>query len=352
MSWWSALLGSVPWVSPFNPPSHRWTPFVSCYSTYIISFQLACTCSTVQVVARAMSTVASIKLLVKEITSISNTLADTVPKATQDDKIWSVMHSNKRDTVFETFNCRFDILFAEDCRNSDGRLHHVCQGKHGMGLIVSYLSKIDWTGSPLDLVEIKLQWLLTELKCMQYVLLSLSVIHTECYLGEWMLPLDPQADLYALWTLLQSSRMRTMFPHLNFHSSPKPWRTSILAQENFLSLSPLTNPCRQCNQHPQCLCPIPSRVPIHWPNWLVPGQLHESIALSSVTMIKMRILMIVLYNVRHPTLFLSNLTANMLSYHCSHEEAQNVEGQGQAVCGKSIYQWWHRGWCRVGEHWW
>ena len=81
----------------------------------------------------------------------------------------------------------------EDCRDSDGCLHHVRQGKHGMGLVVSYLSKINWTGSPLDLVEIKLQQLLTELKCVQYVLLLLSVIHTECYLGEWMLPSDPQA---------------------------------------------------------------------------------------------------------------------------------------------------------------
>lgn len=86
----------------------------------------------------------------------------------------------------------------EDCCDSDGCLHHVRQGKHGMGLVVSYLSKINWTGSPLDLVEIKLQQLLTELKCVQYVLLLLSVIHTECYLGEWTLPLDPQADLFAL----------------------------------------------------------------------------------------------------------------------------------------------------------
>jgi hypothetical protein len=148
-----------------------------------------------------MSTITSIKLLVKEIASLSNTLADSVPKATQDNKIWSVMHSDERDTVFETFNRRFNILFAEDCHDSDGHLQHVRQGKHGMGLIVSYLSKINWTGSPLDLVEIKLQRLLTELKCMQYVLLLLSVIHTECYLGEWSqwtLPLDPQADLFAL----------------------------------------------------------------------------------------------------------------------------------------------------------
>jgi hypothetical protein len=51
-----------------------------------------------------MSTIATIKLLVREIASLSNTLADSVPKATQDDKIWSLMHSDELDTVSETFN--------------------------------------------------------------------------------------------------------------------------------------------------------------------------------------------------------------------------------------------------------
>ena len=61
-------------------------------------------------------------------------------------------------------------MFAEDCHDSVGRLHYVCQGKLGMGLVVSYLSKINWmTGFPLDLVELKLQHLITELKNLQYV---------------------------------------------------------------------------------------------------------------------------------------------------------------------------------------
>ena len=39
-----------------------------------------------------------------------------------------------------------------------------------MSLVTSYLSKIDWAHSfPLDIVEIKLWWLLTELKHLQYV---------------------------------------------------------------------------------------------------------------------------------------------------------------------------------------
>jgi hypothetical protein len=80
------------------------------------------------------------------------------------------MEAKERDTPHETFNGRFDALFGEDCRDSDGRLHHVRQGKFGMGLVVSYLSKINWTGFPLDLVELKLQRLVTELKYLQYVL--------------------------------------------------------------------------------------------------------------------------------------------------------------------------------------
>lgn len=116
-----------------------------------------------------MSTVAGIKLLVKEIGVLSSSLSDAVPKGSKDDKIWSVMNSEERDTPHETFNQRFDALFAEDCRDSDGHLHYVRQGKHGMGLVISYLSKIKWTDFPLDLVELKLQRLIAELKSLQYV---------------------------------------------------------------------------------------------------------------------------------------------------------------------------------------
>lgn len=117
-----------------------------------------------------MSTLATVGLLVKEIGTLSSSLADSVPKGSRNDKIWSVMNAGERDTPHETFNRRFDALFGEDCRDSNGRLHHVRQGKLGMGLIVAYLSKTDWTlGFPLDLVEIKLQRLIAELKHLQYV---------------------------------------------------------------------------------------------------------------------------------------------------------------------------------------
>ena len=112
-------------------------------------------------------TLTTIKLLIKEISTLSSSLSDSVPKGSKDDKIWSVINSEERDNPHETFNRRFDAMFAEDCRDSDGRLHHLRQGKLGINLVVSYLSKINWTGFPLDLVEIKLQRLITELKFLQ-----------------------------------------------------------------------------------------------------------------------------------------------------------------------------------------
>jgi hypothetical protein len=115
-----------------------------------------------------MSSIAVIKGLIKDITSLSNSLPLSIPKGTKDGKIWSVMHATEGETAHETFNKRFDALFAEDCRNSDGRLLHIRQGKFGLGLICSYLAKINWAADfPLDLVEIKLLRLITELRYLQ-----------------------------------------------------------------------------------------------------------------------------------------------------------------------------------------
>ena len=126
--------------------------------------------------AHTMSSFAAIKLLVKEICTLSGSLSDSVPVGSKDDKIWSVMNSEERETAHETFNRRFDALFAEDCRDSEGRLHYIRQGKLGMGLVVAYLSKVNWAeGFPFDLVELKLQRLVAELKLVQ------CVLHLACF---------------------------------------------------------------------------------------------------------------------------------------------------------------------------
>jgi hypothetical protein len=116
-----------------------------------------------------MCTVETIKQLVKEICMLLISLSDAISKGSEDDKIWSVMNTGEGDTSHETFNRRFDALFGEDCCDSHGHLHYVRQGKLGMGLVASYLSKIDWTDFPLDLVELKLQRLTAELQHLQCI---------------------------------------------------------------------------------------------------------------------------------------------------------------------------------------
>jgi hypothetical protein len=111
------------------------------------------------------TTVHGIKTLVATIVTLSNSLPKSVPNGSMNNKIWAVMHTDEGDTTFETFNRHFDALFGEDCRNSDGWLHHIRQEKNGLGLICTYLNNIDWSSNiPLDLVEIKLVRLSVELK--------------------------------------------------------------------------------------------------------------------------------------------------------------------------------------------
>src|SRR5437660_108874 len=117
-----------------------------------------------------MSTSEIINQLVKEISSLSSALSDldAILKGCKGDRIWSVMHFMEGDTPNETFNCCFDALFREDYCDSCGCLHYIHHEKQGMGLTITYLSKIDWAKNfPLDLVEIKLQHLIIELKHLQ-----------------------------------------------------------------------------------------------------------------------------------------------------------------------------------------
>jgi len=115
-----------------------------------------------------MPPITVIKALVKEITVASNCLPLSIQQGSKNDKIWSVLNADAGETAHETFNKRFDALFAEDCRDSAGRLHHIRRGKLGMGFVCSYLSQIDWDdGFPLDLVEIKLKRLAEELKVLR-----------------------------------------------------------------------------------------------------------------------------------------------------------------------------------------
>ena len=79
------------------------------------------------------------------------------------------MHSPEGKMTFQTFNKQFNVLFGKDCHDSDGHLHFICQEKNRMGLVCAYFNKLNWTANvPLDLVEIKLQCLSTELIHLRY----------------------------------------------------------------------------------------------------------------------------------------------------------------------------------------
>ncbi len=121
-----------------------------------------------------MPTVAEIQSLIKNIITLSNNLPVSVPLGVKEDKIWAVMNGAQGDTAHKTFNKWFDAMFGEDCQNSVGHLQYIRRGKLGLGLVCSYLSSIDWADDfPLDIVEIKLQRLLAELKQLWYVTICL-----------------------------------------------------------------------------------------------------------------------------------------------------------------------------------
>ncbi|KZT64308.1 hypothetical protein DAEQUDRAFT_741379 [Daedalea quercina L-15889] len=80
--------------------------------------------------------------LVQDITELSKKLPGSVPEATKDDKIYTVMTSVTGNSHWGTFNRRFDILFGEDCRNEEGRLHYIRRGRHGMAKVTSYLNRV------------------------------------------------------------------------------------------------------------------------------------------------------------------------------------------------------------------
>jgi len=114
-----------------------------------------------------MPTVQEIHMLVQEISSLSKSLPKSVPTGSQQDKLWRVMNGPEHESVFATFNRRFDALFAEDsdCRDANGRFRFLRKGKDGMNIVCKYLQGIKWASDlPLDLVEIKLLRVVSELR--------------------------------------------------------------------------------------------------------------------------------------------------------------------------------------------
>ncbi|KAH9024612.1 hypothetical protein EDB85DRAFT_1894233 [Lactarius pseudohatsudake] len=105
-----------------------------------------------------------IKSSISCIAVLCTEIPKSVPIGNKRSKIHLVMTGNKGEDAWHTFNKRFDVLFAEDCRDGQGRLHHIRRGEFGMDLVVQYLSALDLGSLPLDLVAKKLDRLEAELE--------------------------------------------------------------------------------------------------------------------------------------------------------------------------------------------
>ncbi|KAJ7918849.1 hypothetical protein B0H13DRAFT_2320945 [Mycena leptocephala] len=83
---------------------------------------------------------------IKKIGNLSSLLPETVSEAPADDDIHRIITriEHPDGTVAATFNRRFDILFSEDTRVSDGRLKNIRRGNFGVGCVVEYLESIHW----------------------------------------------------------------------------------------------------------------------------------------------------------------------------------------------------------------
>jgi hypothetical protein len=173
-----------------------------------------------------MSTISEIKTLIKAITTLSNSLPQSVQQGTKEDKIWSVMHTEEWETAHKTFNRHFDAMFGEDCWDASGCLQYVHKRRLGLGCVCSYLSGIDWADNfSLDIVEIKLQWLIRELKHFQYVFTHFQpfCLMADMHLAVLMLIQLSKHDRHATLCRPQSWLMQTMPHSPNSLSNAKQW---------------------------------------------------------------------------------------------------------------------------------
>ena len=105
-----------------------------------------------------------IKTSISHITKLCKEIPINIPISNKRSKIHLVMTGNEGEDTWQTFNKQFDALFAEDCHDGQGRLHHIRRGEFGMDMVVQYLSTLDINLLPLDLVAKKLDRLEAELE--------------------------------------------------------------------------------------------------------------------------------------------------------------------------------------------
>jgi hypothetical protein len=111
-----------------------------------------------------MSSIQDIQSSGSPIQALCMELPSTIPQSSNRCKITQVLDGPEYESPWQTFNKMFDALFAEDCHDEAGRLHHIHCGERGMDKVNNYLASIDFTALPLDLVAIKLDRLKAELE--------------------------------------------------------------------------------------------------------------------------------------------------------------------------------------------
>src|ERR1700683_1016804 len=105
-----------------------------------------------------------IKSSISHITDLCKEILINIPIGNKRSKIHLVKTSNEGEDTWQTFNKWFDALFAEDCHDGQGQLHHIHHGEFSMDMVAQYLSTLDINLLPLDLVAKKLDWLEAELE--------------------------------------------------------------------------------------------------------------------------------------------------------------------------------------------
>ena len=91
-----------------------------------------------------------IKTSISHITNHCKDILISIPIGDKRSKIHLVMTSYEGEDSWETSNKQFDALFAGDCCDGQGWLHHIRHGEFGMDMV-------DINLLPLDLVGIGLK---------------------------------------------------------------------------------------------------------------------------------------------------------------------------------------------------
>lgn len=119
-------------------------------------------------ITTTMTSREGVEQLVQELFSLAPRLPASIPEGSRTDKLYLTISTVSGGDAWETFNRRFDILFGEDCRNTDGHFSHLRRGKYGLDMVVSYLKELLLSAQaerlPYDLMHIKIHRLVEETK--------------------------------------------------------------------------------------------------------------------------------------------------------------------------------------------